>query len=187
MTGPVLIVFAVIVLIVLIVAIVVARRVYKRIRTSPALADAVLRVRAEYTGGPRQEVLQLRIKLREALDSGQAAIDAAFRSAVPQGELAGLFGRIQREGVALEGQLRLMESEYDPAVVAKAVPTARDRVNEVASLVRRVRTAVASDMGQLTDSTLTDLRTDVEQEVTALRAGVQALQQLNGSSPTGTS
>lgn len=181
LTPPVLITLAILVVVVVVAAIVTVRVVFKRVRRSPALASALLRVRADYTNGPQQEVLKLRVRLQETLDSGQAAVDMSLKSDGPQGELAQLFRRIQREGVGLESQLRLMESENDSRVLAQGIPVATRRVDDMAALVRRLRGAVASDLGQLTDGSLNDLRADVDREVMALHAGVQELQSLNGS------
>lgn len=181
LTPPVLITIAILVVVLIVVVAVIGRMFYKRVRRSPALADALLRARASYTDGPQQEVLKLRVRLRDTLDSGQAAVDLSLKSAGPQGELPQLFRRVQREGVALETQLRLMESENDASVLAQGIPVATRRVDNVASLVRRLRGAVASDLGELTDGSLNDLRADVDREVAALHAGVQELQSLNGS------
>jgi hypothetical protein len=163
------------------IALVVAiRRFYRKVRRSLALNSAGLRVRAGLSSGPRRDVLKLRLRLKETLDSGQAAVDLAARGGVPSGDLGRLFGRLRSEGVALEFQLRLLESENDLAVLAEALPAARHRVDEVAHLVRRLRSVVGSGLGDLSDGSLTTLRSEVDREVTAVRAGVQELQKLNG-------
>jgi hypothetical protein len=72
-----------------------------------------------------------------------------------------------------------MESETDPAATARDLPVAEGRVDQVAALVRRVRSAVGSQLDGLTDDSLAALRADVEREVTALHAGVQQLRLLN--------
>lgn len=160
--------------------VVVVRGVYKRIRRNLALNGAALRVRAGLSRGPQRDVLKLRVRLTETLASGQAAIDLAVRSDGPRGELPQLFRRLTSEGARLESQLRLLESENDVAVLAETLPAARHRVDEVAQLVRRLRTAVGSGLGDLSDDSLTGLRADVDREVTALRAGMQELHELNG-------
>ncbi|MBU6512720.1 MAG: hypothetical protein KGR99_10475 [Betaproteobacteria bacterium] len=184
LTPPVLITTGIVVVVLIVAVAVTARVLYKRVRRSPALADALLRARANYTNGPQQDVLKLRVRLRDTLDSGQAAVDLSLRSTGPQGELPSLFRSIQREGVALESQLRLMESETDTSVLAQGIPVATRRVDDVTALVRRLRGAIASDLGALTDSSLSELRADVDREVAALHAGVQELQSLNGSDQT---
>ncbi|TFC95177.1 hypothetical protein E3O65_04545 [Cryobacterium breve] len=141
----------------------------------------MLRSRARISWGPKHEVLKLQLRLTDSLDSGQAAVDLARRSQGPLGELPRLFRRIACEGVALQSQLRLLTSETDPAVLAEMLPAAGARVDQVAQVVRRLRSAVSAGLGDLTDDTLTTLHSDVELEVAALRAGVDELRSLNGN------
>ena len=69
------------------VVVLVVRAVVKRIRRNRALAAAALRTRARLSSGPQRKVLELRVQLKETLDSGQAAVDIAGRSGGPRGEL----------------------------------------------------------------------------------------------------
>lgn len=159
---------------------VAVRALYRRIRRNLNISGSTLRVRAQLSHGSRREVLKLRMRLKEALDSGQAAIDLAVRSEGPRGELPQLFRRVTGEGGRLEAQLRLLESENDEEVLAEMLPAARSRVDEVTHLVRRLRSVVGSGLGDLSDDSLTALRSDVDREVTAVRAGMQELHDLNG-------
>ena len=79
----------------------------------------------------------------------------------------------------MDSQLRLMESEADSAVLAEQMPAAIHRVDQIAGMVRRLRSAVATGLGDRTDDTLTMLRSDIDLEVAALQAGVQQLHALN--------
>ena len=157
----------------------IARALYRRLRRNRALAGTVLRTRAGFSRGLQRKVLFLRVRLAETLDSGQAAVDLAVSSDGPRGELPRLFRRIREESVALDLQLRLLESETDSAVLAEELPTAGQRVDQVAGLVRRLRSAVASGLAGTTDDTLNTLHSDVDREVAALHAGVQELHRLN--------
>lgn len=181
----VLIVFATISLVVFVSFFVLVRTLYKRIRRSRALSGAVLRSRTRLSWGPQHEVLKLQLRLQESLDSGQAAVDLARSSQGPLGELPRLFRRIAGEGATLQSQLRLLTSETDRAVLAEALPVAHRRVDQVTGLVRRLRSTVATGLGDLTDDSLSTLHTDVDHEVAALRAGVDELRGLNGDSGTG--
>lgn len=154
------------------------RAFYRRVRRNLALNGAPLRMRARLSHGPQREVLKLRVRLNETLDSGQAAMNLAARSDGPRGELPRLFRRLKTESAALESQLRLLESENDGAVLAESLTTARSRVDEVTALVRRLRAAVASGLGNISDDSLIALRSDVDREVTAVRAGMQELHEL---------
>ncbi|MGO4691726.1 hypothetical protein [Glaciibacter sp. 2TAF33] len=158
---------------------VVLRMVYTRLRRSRPLNSAVLRARTRLSWGPRHEVLKLRMRLNDTLVSGQLAVELAGRTEPPRGELPRLFHRIQSEGVTLESQLRLMATETDPVMLAEGIPAAKRRVEQVAGLVRRLRSVVADGLGEVSDDALARLRFDVDREVTALNAGLQELHALN--------
>ena len=175
----ILVAFLIFVAVAITTVVLIARALYRRVRRNRALAGTALRTRAGFSRGPQRKVLFLRVRLAETLDSGRAAVDLAARGEGPRGELPRLFRRIQEEGVALDLQLRLLESETDPAVLANEVPAAGHRVDQVAALVRRLRSAVASGLAGSSDDTLTALNTDVDREVAALHAGVQELHRLN--------
>ena len=157
----------------------IIRTLYRRIRRSHAVGGAVLRTRARVSRGPQRTILALRVRLEQSLDSGKAAVELAARSGGPRGELPRLFRRIEQEGVAMDLQLQLMESEADATVLAADLPVATTRVEEVVALVRRLRAAVASGLSGLTDDTLTTLGTEMDREVAALHAGVEELRALN--------
>lgn len=175
-----LIAFASIVVATNVALVVIVRTLYKRVRSAVALNSSVLRARAQFSRGSRREVLKLRVRLHDALESGQAAIDLAVRGDGHRGELPRLFRQLTNEGAALETQLRLLESENDADALASALPAARRRVDEVAAVVRRLRSAVASGFGDFSDDSLSALRSDVDREVAAVRAGMQELRELNG-------
>ncbi|MBM7505806.1 hypothetical protein ACFPER_01735 [Agromyces aurantiacus] len=163
----------------------VVRAIAKRIRRSPAIGGAVLRTRARVATGPRGKVLRLRVRLRETLESGRAAVALAASGTAPRGELSRLFRRIEHEGEALDLQLRLMESEPDAAVLAEELPAAGRRVDQVADLVHRLRASVGAGLGGVSDDALTALRAEVDREVVALHAGVGELRTLNAHDASG--
>jgi hypothetical protein len=175
----ILVAFLIFVAVTVTTVVLIARALYRRVRRNRALSGKALRARAGFSRGPQRKVLFLRVRLAETLDSGRAAVDLAARSEGPRGELPRLFRRIHEEGVALDLQLRLLESETDAAVLANEVPAASHRVDQVGALVRRLRSAVASGLAGSTDDTLTTLNADVDREVAALHAGVQELHRLN--------
>ena len=156
-----------------------ARLLYRRVRRSRALNGAVLRARTRVSIGPQHEILRLRLRLRDSLESGQAAIALTARNEGPRGELRRLFRRIQDEGAAVDAQLLLLSTERDPAELAAALPVAGRRVERITGLVRRVRSVVAAGLGGRTDDSLSALGGDVEREIAAVNAGVAELHALN--------
>ena len=177
----VLIALATISLVVSVSFFVLIRVLIKRIRRSRRISGAVLRSRTLLSRGPQHKILKLQLRLKESLDSGQAAVDLAVRSEGPRGELPRLFRRIASEGITLQSQLRLLASENDAVLLAEALPAAGRRVDQVAGLVGRLRSAVSAGLGDLSDDTLATLHSDVDHEVAALRAGVAELRTLNGN------
>ncbi|MEI5584331.1 MULTISPECIES: hypothetical protein [unclassified Agromyces] len=183
----ILVAFAAMAVASVVIVVLVVRSVIRRIRRSRALAGRALRTRARFTTGPRGQVLRLRVRLADALASEQAAVDLAGQGAGPRGDLERLHRRIAQEGDALDRQLRFMESETDATALAQDLPVAERRVDQLAALVRRVRSAVGSQLDGLTDDSLAALRADVDREVAALHAGVQELRLLNTQDGIGAS
>ncbi|HEX7373538.1 MAG TPA: hypothetical protein VF277_01070 [Steroidobacteraceae bacterium] len=162
-----------------VVAALSVRAAYRRIRRSRAVNGAVLRTRSVLSRGLQHQVLRLRVRLDYSLQSARMAVELRSRDGGLRGETTRLFRRICEEGAALDAQLRLLESEIDDSVVAEELPTARDRVDQFEGIVRQLRGAVASGLGDFSDDALTDLRADVDREAIALQAGVQELHTLN--------
>ena len=177
--AEVLIALAAIMVVSTVTVIVIARVLYRRIRRSRAVNGAVLRARARVSFGPQHEILRLRLRLRESLASGQAAVDLAMASDGPRGELQRLVARLQNEGTRVESQLLLLATERDPVVLAGTLPVAGRRVDQITELVRRVRSVVAAGLGVRTDDTLTTLGADVDREIAAVKAGVAELHALS--------
>lgn len=159
--------------------IVIARVLFTRIRRSRAVNHSALRARALMSVGPQHEVLALRVRLAETLDSGRDALDLARRTGSSLGELGRLYGRIRDDGTALDAQLLLLLSERDPAVLRLSIPVAERRVDQVVGLIRRLRSAVAAGLGDRTDDNLAMLTGDLDREVAALDAGLTELHTLN--------
>lgn len=162
-----------------VIAALLVRSAYRRIRRSRAVAGTVLRTRTVLARGLQHQVLRLRVRLDDSLQSARVAVELRTRDSALRGETTRLFRRICEEGATLDAQLRLLESETEDSVLAAHLPTARDRVDQFEGIVRRLRAAVASGLGDFSDDALIDLRGDVDREAVALQAGMQELHTLN--------
>lgn len=167
------------------VVIIGVRIVVGRLRRSRFVSASILRARARLSVGRQHELLALRVRLAELLASGAAALEIAGRNDTPLGELRGLFERIRSDAAALDAQLLLLLSEQDNTVLTESVPAARNRVDQVGSLVRRLRLAVAAGMGDPTDDSLAALRGELDREIEALSAGRGELHALYHHEHTG--
>ncbi|AMB58880.1 hypothetical protein [Microterricola viridarii] len=157
----------------------IVRALYRRVRRSHTVNSAVLKSRAQFSRGPRRQVLALELQLDDALDSGRAAIDLAVRSNGRRGDLPRLFRRIEAEGATLRAQLQLMESETDAGALADALPAASLAVDQISDMIRELRASVASGLGDPTGDALSALHAELDLEVASLHAGLVELANLN--------
>ncbi len=127
---------------------------YRRLRRSAGLATAALRVHLVTDSGPQREVVQLRLRLRHAVEGGREAVCGADARVGLPGEAAALFRRLQREARTVDLHLRLLQTEDDRATLDAALPAMRGRVDEITGLVRGLRTAVAAGLGAGSDAAL---------------------------------
>lgn len=181
--AEVLLALAALMLVSTVVVVVTARVIYTRVRRSRVVGASLLRARATLTVGRQHEVLRLRVRLSDTLASGRAALDLAESTGSARGDLRRLFERIRVEAAAVDAQLVLMSSERDAVVLADALPAAGTRVEQIRTLVRRLRTAVSTGLVGVTDDALAGLSAEVDRELAALDAGVRELHALNADSP----
>src|SRR6266511_2044757 len=106
--------------------------------------------------GPRREVAFLRGELAEAITRTPQAIAMVKANAGVVGDLPSLTRRLERVAITLDAELRLLAGEPDHHEVARLLPAARERVDDVTRAARA-------------------LSADVEREVAAVAAGVQRL------------
>lgn len=158
----------------------------RRIRRSPAITVASLRMRSLTESGPRREVVRLRLQLLQAVDGGRAAIGAADPRLGLPGDAPALFRRIQNEARVVDQHLRVLQTEDDRDALRVALPAMRQRVAELVGLVRQLRAAVAAGLEAASDGGMAELRADVAREVTALRAGQDRLRDRDGLTSTWT-
>lgn len=138
-----------------------------------------LAVRAAFVPpGPHREVIQLRVQLsKEVLGSRRALATLDNRRAI-RGELEILVRRLEQVARTLDTQLRLLSGEPDDNLLREFLPPARVRVGEIVGSSRRIRQITIAMLGGETDDTLHELTSDVDREVLALQAGVDALRAL---------
>jgi len=158
----------------------------RRLRRSPAVTAASLRMRSLTESGPRREVVRLRLQLLQAVDGGRTAIGAADPRIGLPGDAPALFRRIQNEAKVVDQHLRVLQTEDDRDALRAALPAMRQRVTELVGLVRQLRAAVAAGLEAASDGAMLELQADVAREVSALRAGQDRLRDRDGLPPTST-
>lgn len=171
-------------LVLLLIAAIVGLIAYRRFRHDPRVGRAKLMLLEQYgTPGPRRNLARLRLRLEEAVQGAHRAVASLDASGGPRGELASLAHRLETAAHALDAQLRFLQSERDDATLRDLLRLARDRVEELEAIVQRIRTAVFASLNGEMDTTITELTTDVDREVLALQAGVDALRAMTLGEP----
>jgi hypothetical protein len=182
LTPQVLLIIVIAILVVLAVVGGLAILAWRRARRSGALdrgrrllRRASLTVQAQAA----REVAGLRQQLAATVEQTHASVAAALEADSPVGELPSLVRRLTRAADALEAELGLLAREPDPAELNARLAAARARVGELGGAARRIRHAAAAARQGASDAGVAELTGDLDTELSALQAGVQALAQLD--------
>jgi hypothetical protein len=128
--------------------------------------------------GARREVAALRRELAEVVRATPHAVNVVQRAAGVVGDLPQLARRLRRIAATLDAELELLAGEPDPRELARVLPSARARVADVARVARSIRRAAAAGLDAGRADELRRLNADVNQEVTALAAGIETMLEL---------
>lgn len=187
LTPQVLLIIVVVIVVVLLVVAGLAMLGWRRARRSGALdrgrrllrrASLTMQAQAAPTQAAR-EVAGLRQQLAATVEQTHASVAAALEAESPVGELPMLVRRLTRAADGLEAELGLLAREPDPAELNVRLPAARARVGELGGAARRIRHAAAAARQGASDAGVAELTGDLDTELSALQAGVQALAQLD--------
>jgi hypothetical protein len=128
--------------------------------------------------GGRREVAALRRELAKAVSATPRAVTVVQRAAGVVGDLPQLARRLVRVAATLDAELELLGGEPDPRELARMLPPARARVDDVARVARSIRRAAAAGLDAGRAGELRQLNTDVDQEIAALASGIETLLEL---------
>ena len=128
--------------------------------------------------GGRREVAALRRELAKPVSATPRAVTVVQRAAGVVGDLPQLARRLVRVAATLDAELELLGGEPDPRELARMLPPARARVDDVARVARSIRRAAAAGLDAGRAGELRQLNTDVDQEIAALASGIETLLEL---------
>jgi hypothetical protein len=128
--------------------------------------------------GGRREVAALRRELAKAVSATPRAVTVVQRAAGVVGDLPQLARRLVRVAATLDAELELLGGEPDPRELARMLPPARARVDDVARVARSIRRAAAAGLDAGRAGELRQLNADVDQEIAALASGIETLLEL---------
>lgn len=179
LTPGVVIAIVVVVGILILAAGIAAYVAYRRVRRDPRWRRRLLSIQAQYIAqGPRRDVIQLQLRLADAVGGAHRAVDLAAASGSPTGDLGSSVRRLERLAGGLEAQLRLLGDERDDAALTTLLPPIRDRVDDVVGVASRIRQGALETMDGMTVPELRQVVTDVDTQVRALQAAIRDLHDL---------
>jgi len=184
--GTVYLVAAGVLLVLLVALLVWLRHLWRRSRRQGLLRPdrvgrALLAVRAQsLPAGPARDAEALRLRLDTELAATRAGVAAAAAAGVPVDALASVLGRLQAVAAGVDGRLRALQSEPDPAHRASGLAATRLAAEQVLTSAGRIRSALSGTRTALDQPSLDAVRREVDDEVSALTAYTQAYRDLGG-------
>ena len=143
-----------------------------------------MRVRAEASTGPVGEILQSRVRLKDALDATRRSLEAATASQQYTGNLDSIFKTLMQAGGMVESQLLVAQQDPDPAIQKAYAKTLGAQVEQITRTANGIRNALATAATPMADSDLNDLSRTLEIEATMLKNWSTTYTQLGHDKPT---
>ena len=156
-----------------------ARAVVRRVRKDGRVRKAALMAQMHGAPpGPRRAVAQSRVRLHETVTGARSAVALLQEHGGPRGQLASLVRRFEQAAGAFDAQLRLMQSEPNAEMLYRSLGPVDARLDQFEGIARQVRHTAFAVLGGDLDATVGDLAAEVEREMHALQAGIDALHAL---------
>jgi hypothetical protein len=134
-----------------------------------AAEDVAIKARSLTRGGAHGEVARLRAEVRSALAASRRVLASGAAEDTQLTESLGLLGRLDGHADELDGELRLLEREPDPARVQARLAVARERAERIVHMASSLRWAAQDRMHRFADDDLALLGEECEAEAGALR------------------
>lgn len=151
------------------VLVLVRRAVRVARRRVERLADRARLTARTYGAGPSAEVARLRRDMDRSLSGARRALAASRAVHAPVGDVPSLLARLELAARAVDAELRVLESQPDPARAAAQLEGPRSRARLVASSAAQLVDGLLAAAGHDADD-LTLLQTACTIEADALRA-----------------
>lgn len=154
----------------------------RRVRQDRRIGKATLMVQLHGTQpGPRRTLAQCRLRLHEAVTGARSAVTVLHANGGLRGQLGSLTRRFDQAAGAFDAQLRLMQSEPYEEILRSTLGPIEARLSEFEGIARQIRHTAFALLGGELDATVGDLAAEVEREMRALQAGIDALRALRVS------
>lgn len=184
LTPTTLLVLAGLVLLLLLLAGIAAGVAYRKIRRNPRLADTALAVRAQlHPEGAVRRLLELRVRLRQAIAAARECVRTTDGQGQDMGELARLAARVTELGQQLDFDLERMLRTNDGQALQSLLPGAEQRVDGLVAASSTLQATARSSATAIRESRLLALTQDLDGEVERVAAWNQAYRELGGGRP----
>ncbi len=151
----------------------------RRIRRSPTLTTGALAIRAAARQGSSREIARMRLRVRQAMSSTERSLAAARAAHEPVGELPAIVASLRHAGKALDRQLRLAQSDPDPAVQHTIATALAPQVEQLVRTASDVRQAAAQTSATMSAADLDPLAADLTTEAAVLKTWRQTYRRLS--------
>jgi hypothetical protein len=131
--------------------------------------DTQIKARRYAMPGAAGQLAQLRLDLRNAIDSTGRALDAADPHDASLAEAGTLLSRLNDHARALDGELKILEAEPDRSRIAERLPDLSERVGRVTHSADALRWATQDRARHTADDDLAELSRAIDLEAEALR------------------
>jgi hypothetical protein len=159
--------------------ILLVRAAVRRVREDRRVGKAALTLQLHGTQpGPRRAVAQARLRLHEAVTGAGSAVRLLQAHGGLRGQLGSLVRRFEQSAGAFDAQLRLMQTEPYDEILQRTLAPVEARLDQFEGIARQIRHTVFAVLGGELDATVGDLATEVDREMRALQAGIEALRAL---------
>jgi hypothetical protein len=159
--------------------ILLVRATVRRVRQDRRVGKAALMMQMHGSApGPRRTVAHARLRLHESVSGVRSAVALLQVNGGPRGQLAGLVRRFEQAAGAFDAQLRLMQTEPQEHILERMLAPVDARLDQFEGIARQIRHTAFALLGGDLDATVHDLAAEVDREMRALQAGIDALHAL---------
>ncbi|MCP2310406.1 hypothetical protein [Kitasatospora paracochleata] len=131
--------------------------------------NATLRAKTYTRPGEQGRLAAVRLTLRTALDSTRQVLQSGLPADEQLTESLQLLARLDAHAAELDGELRMLEREPEPARLAAKLPELRERAERITHAADSLRWAAQDRMRRFADEELARLAKECENEAGALR------------------
>ncbi|WP_441246143.1 hypothetical protein [Kitasatospora sp. McL0602] len=131
--------------------------------------NVTLKAKSYTKPGAQGRLSAVRLALRTSLDGTRKVLESALAQDSQLAESLQLLARLDAHAAELDGELRILEREPDPARIEAKLPELRERADRITHAAESMRWAAQDRLHRFADDELSRLSEECEQEAGALR------------------